>query len=131
MLSRRHLRLLIGLLLPLLTLRALLPVGYMVAVADGDLGIVMCSDGLPASSIPAGDAPARHHGSDPLPDHADDCPFAHATVHAPPPQRLEGPRPPAPESRFVSRSLVHLAPTTGPPRATGARAPPITADSLA
>jgi hypothetical protein len=46
MTSRRKRELWIALLLPLLTLRALLPVGHMPTVADGNLRIVMCSAGI-------------------------------------------------------------------------------------
>lgn len=75
----RHLRLIIALLLPLMTLRGLLPAGYMAGMQNGELRIVMCSDGLQGA---AKQAPQNHSGQ-----HASDdaCPFAMAAALAPPP----------------------------------------------
>jgi hypothetical protein len=129
--ARRQLRRLVAVLLPLLALRALLPAGYMVATDHGQLAIVMCTPGLAASSAASGEMPAHHHGSKPSPAAADDCPFAHAVINAPPPHQVEGPAPTAPRFHLAARILVLLPPTTGPPRATSARAPPSSTDRFA
>lgn len=84
MISRRHTRLIIALLLPLMVLRALLPAGFMPVAEDGALRMAMCSDGLYPTT-------ADHHGH---PSPAGDeqqssgsgsCPFALAAVNAAPP----------------------------------------------
>lgn len=121
MMSRRRLRLLIALLLPLMALRALLPAGYMVAAESGELGIVMCSDGLAAWGTPAPDP--EHEDGQPA---GEDCAFANATFNAPTPHLLTSVTAPVPEFRFDSVSSAQLPPATGPPRQTGARAPPST-----
>jgi hypothetical protein len=116
--SRRHLYVLLT-LLPLLTLRALLPAGYMVA-ADGEgPRIVMCSDGLAASQSPSNDS--RH---DQLPAAGEECPFALAAMHAPPPHEVVRVFAPTLETLFFAQTSDELPPSTGPPRLSGARAPP-------
>lgn len=122
MMSRRRLRLLIALLLPLMALRALLPAGYMVAAESGELAIVLCSDGLAAWGTHA--LPDPHHDGGQQPT-GEDCPFANATFHAPAPHLLTSAAP-VPEFRFASVTSTQLPPSTGPPRQTGARAPPST-----
>lgn len=123
MISRRHLRIAVALLLPLLALRALLPAGYMVANAAGELRIVMCSTGLAAWGAPAPAMPGDH--DKPLPDHGDDCPFAHSSMQAPPPYLVHSADAPVPVFLFPSNPSDHIPPATGPPRQHGARAPPV------
>ncbi len=121
MISRRHMYLVLTLLMPLLTLRALLPAGYMASPSSDGPRIVLCSGGLAAWNTPAGDS--RHNQ---LPAAAEDCPFALAAMHAPPPHVVLRNFAPALQTRFLSRSADELPPTTGPPRQSGARAPPAT-----
>jgi hypothetical protein len=129
MISRRRLRLVITLLLPLLALRALLPTGYMVATDGGVLRIVPCDAGIAAHSAAAaghGHHHQHHHGDpDPQPTGGLDCPFALAAVHAPPPPLVSGVPVPVPHFTFVSRTSEQLPPGTGPPRQANARAPPL------
>lgn len=115
MITRRRKDLLLALLLPLMVLRALLPAGYMPVAEGGELRIVMCSDGLQTDAGDTDNQPAPHGG--------DDCPFAHAAVHAPPVATIvvaDAPHAHQP----VSSLNVELPLTTGPPRQHGARAPP-------
>jgi Protein of unknown function (DUF2946) len=132
--SRRRLRLLIALLLPLLAVRVLLPDGYMVSTESGNLRVVICPAGL--GGLNPSKLPGQHHqhhhqqdDADQSPTIGEDCPFAHAAIHAPPPQLLAGVVTPVPEFRFVSRYLDQLPHPTGPPRQTSARAPPVSARS--
>jgi hypothetical protein len=111
--------LVLTLLMPLLTLRALLPAGYMVSGASDGPRIVLCSEGFAALHAPANDP--RH---DQLPAAGDDCPFALATAHAPPPHVVVRDFAPLLEIQFLSQSAAGLPPSTGPPRQSGARAPP-------
>ncbi len=111
--SRRHL--LIALLLPVLVMRALLPGGLMPVVEAGELRIVMCADGL---QMPTGDS--GHPGS----EDGNDCPFAHASLNAPPMQSGAFVARPAPEFHGVTGFISNLTATTGPPRTAAARAPP-------
>jgi hypothetical protein len=56
MMTRRHLRLVLALLLPLLAVRALLPDGYMVTTESGKLRMIICSAGFAGwkpSTLPA------------------------------------------------------------------------------
>jgi hypothetical protein len=116
--TRRRLHLVLTLLLPLLTLRALLPTGYMVSAAQDGPRIVMCSAGLLAWHAAADDARHQH------PAAAEDCLFAHAAVSAPPPHYVIGAAIAAPAMQFVAQVSKGLPPATGPPRQTSARAPP-------
>lgn len=117
--SRHRLYLVLTLLMPLLTLRALLPAGYMVSAAHDGPRIVMCSEGLAALNAPADDS--QH----PQPASADgDCAFAHAAASAPPPHYIAGAFVPALDVAFLSAVTDSLPPATGPPRQAGARAPP-------
>jgi len=75
--SRRHLHLLIALLLPLMVVRGLLPAGFMPVAQDGELRMVLCSDGL---ELPAGGKGSGDHA----PGSGGDCLFAHAAASAPP-----------------------------------------------
>jgi hypothetical protein len=119
--TRRRLHFVLALLLPLLALRVLLPAGYM-ATADADgLRIVLCSEGLAAWNTPDGD-PAPHQ----QPDGANDCPFAHAALNAPPPHYLAGAAIASTDLGFIPDLSRALPPSVGPPRTGGARAPPAT-----
>lgn len=142
---RRRLHLLLVLLLPLLALRALLPVGYMPVVDARGLHLILCNPDLAGRTTPLHD-PAHHDAAHHGPAHPDtgqhdpahhgqsgshgDCPFAHAPFNAPPPHVASGVRAPAPELRFVVHSFQNLGPLTGPPRQASARAPPTSRYSL-
>ena len=78
MIIRRHLHLLIALLLPLMVMRSMLPAGYMPVAEGGVLKMALCSDGLRLPGQPAQD----NHS---LPGSSGDCLFAHAAASAPPP----------------------------------------------
>jgi hypothetical protein len=119
--TRRRLHLVLALLLPLLALRALLPAGHMVAMDEGAPRIVLCSDGLAAWNTPDSD-PAPHQ----QPDGANDCPFAHAALNAPPPHYVAGTAVATPDLQFIPDLSRALPPSVGPPRSGGARAPPAT-----
>ena len=121
MISRRHLHLLIALVLPLMVMRGMLPAGYMAAAEDGKLRIVMCSAGL----APAGDSGSGPDGGDPLPGDAGSCLFAHAASVAPP--TAGGWWVPVAEPDLLpltSSPASTLPQATGPPRLAAARAPP-------
>lgn len=74
---RRHLHVLIALLLPLMVVRGLLPAGFMPVAQGGELRMALCSDGL---QLP-GSGDSRDHA----PGVGGDCLFAHAAASAPPP----------------------------------------------
>lgn len=112
--SRR--RLTIALLLPLLTLRALLPGGFMPVVDAGELRIVTCADGL---QLPTGDTGHSDSSGD------DNCPFAHANLNAPTVQSGAIVALQAPVFQAVTTVNSTLPATTGPPRTAAARAPPL------
>lgn len=116
--SRRRLHLIIALLLLPLSMRALLPAGYMtVASADGPR-IVLCSGG--AADLFA----TTDDGQHPAPSGGENCPFAHALQSAPPPQLVVIAIAAPAEFSFHSFETSQLPPATGPPRQTSARAPP-------
>jgi hypothetical protein len=116
--SRRHLHLLIALLLPLMVMRGMLPAGYMAVAEEGKLRIVMCSAGLtlPGDADPGTD---DSRSSDP-----GTCLFAHATSVAPPVLAVVGIAPTHTPVQLVSLESGSLPPATGPPRLAAARAPP-------
>jgi hypothetical protein len=112
--DRRHLHLVIALLLPLMVLRGLLPAGFMPAVRNGELRITMCSDGLQTGTR------TPQHPDQHIRDDA--CPFAVAATLAPPPavealrftvESAHSTQPPALRSRPAQ-----------PPRRPAARGPP-------
>lgn len=111
--------LVLTLLMPLLTLRALLPAGYMVSAAGDGPRIVLCSEGLAGWHAAADES--RH---DQLPAAGDNCPFALSGMHAPPPHVAVLGFAPALVSTFLQQPSAELPPATGPPRNSGARAPP-------
>lgn len=119
--TRRHRHWVLTLLLPLLALRVLLPAGYMLNAAPDGPRIVMCNAGLAAWSTAATN-PADH----PAPAASEDCQFAHAAFPAPPPHLVVRVFAPALQVLFTASSTEHLPPSTGPPRRSGARAPPAT-----
>lgn len=105
------------LLLPLLALRAMLPTGFMPTPAEGELRLVLCSEGL----LPQADDAA---GSDHPPSTAGECPFAQTAFQAPPPQFLVLGTAPLSARAALPPASQWLPPSTGPPRTAGARAPP-------
>jgi hypothetical protein len=113
--SRR--RLLIALLLPVLALRVLLPAGFMPLAEGGELRIVMCSEGM---QIPGTDSGDGH----PQGDDMGKCPFASAGSPAPPSYFVAGAIAAPLGTQFISLAAEDLPPSTGPPRAAAARAPP-------
>jgi hypothetical protein len=113
--SRR--RLLIALLLPVLALRVLLPAGFMPVSDGGELRIVMCSEGMHLPDAGTG-------GDRPDGDDMGNCPFASASFNAPLPQFVVVAATPTLSARFISFAADDLPPSTGPPRAAAARAPP-------
>jgi len=118
---RRHLHLLIALLLPLMVVRGLLPAGYMAVAEGGGLRIVMCSAGL----APAGDDAPASDSDDPRPADSGTCLFAHAATVAPPVlQQVAASAPPA-LLQLPRGESAALPPATGPPRSAAARAPPV------
>jgi hypothetical protein len=122
--SRRRLHLVLTLLLPLLTLRALLPAGFMVSAAADGPRIVMCSEGLAAWSAAAEDSrhpqPAASGG---------DCLFALSAASAPPPQYVASGTVPVLNILFLPTVSGEPPHSTGPPRESGARAPPLSRKS--
>jgi hypothetical protein len=82
--SRRHKRFVIALLLPLMVLRAMLPAGFMPVAENGVLRIALCSDGLYPAVIDQG-KDHEHGGNHKLPSDSGNCPFANAAANAPPP----------------------------------------------
>ncbi|MFM1885934.1 MAG: hypothetical protein RL026_1091 [Pseudomonadota bacterium] len=120
MISRRHLNLLIALLLPLMVVRGLLPTGYMAVAEGGKLHIVMCSAGLVLpGDTDSGSNPEDHR----VPD-SGNCLFAHAAKVAPPVEAMVALAPAPVLVPFPSDSSTSLPPATGPPRIAAARAPP-------
>jgi hypothetical protein len=116
-LTRHRKDLLLALLLPLIVLRALLPAGFMPVIEDGELRIVMCSDGLQIDTGATDDTGPSHGG--------DNCPFAHAAVNAPPVTTAVIAAGSLHLLLLYSFNSSELPLTTGPPRQHGARAPPI------
>lgn len=118
MIARRHLRLLIALLLPLMVLRGLLPAGYMPVAEGGQLRMALCSDGLQLA--PGRDDVTDHR----LPGSHGDCLFAQASAAAPPPAL---PALAVPEARAATAAAT-LAAQLGArllARAQSPRGPPV------
>lgn len=121
MICRRHIRLGIALLLPLMVLRGLLPAGYMAVAGEGDLRIVMCAEVL---ALPGG-ADASSGDDHPPGSGNADCTFAlSAGTLSPPVQPVLAILEPLRQVRFLSSAAEQLPPATGPPRVAPARAPP-------
>lgn len=117
MIARRHLRLLIALLLPLMVVRGMLPAGYMPVAEPGGIRMALCSEGLHG---PAETGGSNHHR---LPGGGGECLFAHAGPSAPPPAAI------APASTGFSSALAVASraeqrPTSVLPRAQWSRGPP-------
>jgi hypothetical protein len=116
--ARRHIHLLIALLLPLMVMRGMLPAGYMPMADGGEFKITMCSEGL--QQPPGdGDTDNRH-----LPGSNGDCLFAHAANLAPPAQGVVFAAGLAELFYFIPAESTSQPPATGPPRLAAARAPP-------
>jgi hypothetical protein len=113
--ARRHLHLLIALLLPLMVMRGMLPAGYMPVAEDGVFRMALCSDGL---QQPGQSDPDKHQ----LPGSSGDCLFAHAAA-APPPSIIAVA---APEFVGAQSTEVSAAQQTANviPRAQSPRGPP-------
>jgi hypothetical protein len=118
--ARRHLHLLIALLLPLMVMRGMLPTGYMAVTEAGKLRIVMCSAGLAAP----GDSDSAPDRDNQRTQDSGGCLFAHAAGVAPPVQAGVVPAAPPARLQFSFAATSHLPPATGPPRLAAARAPP-------
>jgi hypothetical protein len=119
--SRRPLNLLATLLLPLLALRALLPVGYMAVMQDSGLRVVMCSEGLQLQR--AAEAGSASHGHELPADHGDGgCAFALAAFSAPPPAPLVFALPSA--TTYFQPADPTALPVATAVRRPSARAPP-------
>jgi hypothetical protein len=116
--ARRHIHLLIALLLPLMVMRGMLPAGYMPVADGGVFKIAMCSDGL-QQPLGDGDTDNRH-----LPGSTGDCLFAHAASIAPPAQGVVIATGLAELFYFIPAESTSQPPATGPPRLAAARAPP-------
>jgi hypothetical protein len=117
---RRHIPLLIALLLPLMVMRGLLPAGYMAAAEDGKLRIVMCSAGL----VTTGEAGSGSDSGQPSAAGTGDCLFAHAATVAPQVGCADAITPPPYRIYLASDHSITQPQATGPPRPAGARAPP-------
>jgi hypothetical protein len=114
--ARRHLHLLIALLLPLMVMRGMLPVGYMPVAEGGAFKMALCSDGL---QLP-GESDQDNHK---LPGSGGDCLFAHATASAPPPSIIALAAPEFMDTRSTGPSAAQQ--TAGViPRAQSSRGPP-------
>ena len=118
MIARRHLHLLIALLLPLMVMRGMLPAGYMAVAEDGKLRIVMCSAGLVVPGDSGSDTDDHR-----LPD-SGNCLFAHAATVAPPIQAVLAITTAPVLVPLPADNSTSPPPATGPPRLAGARAPP-------
>jgi hypothetical protein len=115
-------------LLPLLLLRALVPVGFMPAVGAGSFALMFCDA---ATGIGAG-AHAHHHGHAHGPagtgpaGHAasPDCPYAQSGA---PPLLASAAAPPAapPAAAPAGWPATPDAPRSPPPRHAAARGPPL------
>lgn len=122
MISRRHTRLIIALLLPLMVLRAMLPAGYMPVAENGVLRMAMCSDGLYPAAVDQGED--RKSGDNhQLPSDSGSCPFANAAVNAAPPSisqfivRIDSDLGGTPDfaAPVLSASIVRAQSARGPP----------------
>jgi hypothetical protein len=127
-LRRMHRRRWALVLLPLLLLRALVPVGFMPAVGAGSFALMFCDA---ATGIGAG-AHAHHHGHGQGPaasgqaGHAaaPDCPYAQSA--APPLLAVTAVPPTAPRADAPAGwPAVLEAPRPPPPRHAAARGPPL------
>ena len=110
--------------LALVLLRALVPVGFMLAVVDGAPMLVLCEG---QGVVPDAAAHHHHHAGHDAPDsaryHAQDCAYAQSAAPALlPPLDLPGiagavesRRTPAPESRPFCSPLPRYRAARGPP----------------
>jgi hypothetical protein len=116
MIARRHLHLLIALLLPLMVMRGMLPAGYMPVAEGGELRMALCSDGLQLSG-------ENGHDNHPLPGSSGDCLFAHAAASGPPPIIIALAAPEFVEARSSESSAAQQTASVIP-RAQSSRGPP-------
>ena len=88
MISRRHSRRIIALLLPLMLLRAMLPVGFMPVAENGALHMTLCGEGHhhPAATESSADQASdqTNSGNHGHSGESGYCPFASALVNAAP-----------------------------------------------
>ncbi|HMA11998.1 MAG TPA: hypothetical protein VKO83_08925 [Steroidobacteraceae bacterium] len=117
MIARRHLHLLIALLLPLMVMRGMLPAGYMPVAEGGVLKMALCSDGL---KLPSDNGGQDHHR---LPGSSGDCLFAHAAASAPPPSIVALPAPGFTGGQSTGIPAAQQAASVIP-RAQSSRGPP-------
>lgn len=119
--SRRHMHLVIALLLPLMVLRAMLPPGYMPVAENGTLRIALCSDGIyPAADNSSDKSTGSGHEQ---PSTSGSCAFANAAASAPPPAALQSVvaievnagTVPASTAPTRSASIVRVQSARGPP----------------
>jgi Protein of unknown function (DUF2946) len=108
-------------LLPLLLLRALVPVGFMPAIGTASLGLVFCEPQAHAGHHHHAGAEGSHPGG-----HAKyaDCPYAQSAS----PALLADVHEPVLAPAIVaiaSTACDHLAPRAPPPRHRAPRGPPI------
>jgi len=116
MTSPRHLRLLL-LVLPLVLARMVLPAGFMPMVQDGEVRLAFCGSLM---ALPGEDGSQ----ADPQPlDGNDHCPFAQPAMALLPVLPVEPPS--VPVVVPPPAAAVQFQPATGPPRALGSRAPPV------
>jgi hypothetical protein len=118
----RRLRLfcLAALVLPVLSLRALIPAGFMAESVDGTLQIVLCQPGaMPGSHH-------HHHGSpDSAPADVDPtCPYAQSAGPAVMPSLPVLPAAMAMQRLESPAASTQTQPHFGPPRQQSPRAPP-------
>jgi hypothetical protein len=112
--ARRHIHLLIALLLPLMVMRGMLPAGYMPVSEGGVVKMALCSDGL---QLPAGNGDKDNHR---LPGSNGDCLFAHAAASAPPPSSIALDAPAFVDTQspefFTAQQAASLIPRAQSPR---------------
>jgi hypothetical protein len=114
--TRRHLHLLIALLLPLMVVRGMLPAGYMPVAEGGEFRMALCSDGLQQPG-------QKGHDNHQLPGSRGDCLFAHAAASAPPPSIIALAAPEFVDTRSTESSTAQLTASVIP-RAQSSRGPP-------
>jgi hypothetical protein len=115
--ARRHLHLLIALLLPLMVMRGMLPAGYMPVAEDGAFKMALCSEGL---QQPSSNGDTNDHR---LPGSGSDCLFAHAAGSAPPPSIVVVASPEATDERSAAMPAAQSIASTIR-RAQSPRGPP-------
>ncbi len=113
-------------LLPLLVARAIMPVGFMAQVHDGQLQIVFCSAGITQPAM-SDDGDAGHDGDQHDASQGDlPCPFAQVAAAPLPAFNSSEAIPFIPSAEILppAESPYHAA---GPPRFIATRGPPVNA----